>query len=65
MLPEPNSLLLAVAEDASDKLLPAELWAPGIIHKIITGPLWHKVKTEDNILTMNKILHRLQTALLS
>ena len=63
MLPEPNNLLKAVAEDAQDKLVAAELRALGITHKVITEPLWTAVKTAPNILTLNSTLHELQQKL--
>ena len=66
MLPEPNNLLKAVAEDAQDKLVAADLSALGITHKVITEPLWSAwsaVKTAPNILTLNSTLHELQQKL--
>lgn len=63
ILPDPNNLLHAVAEDASDKVYEAELRALGIVHKIITEPFWTAVKTADNILGLNDVLYQVHVKL--
>ena len=46
MLPDSNQLLQAVSEDASDRVVEAELQALCITHKIITEPFWTAVKMQ-------------------
>ncbi|XP_072051465.1 uncharacterized protein [Amphiura filiformis] len=53
LLPDPNHLLKAVQEDLSEPIHAAELLALGIIHKLITQPFWHIIKTSPNILICN------------
>ncbi|XP_030830480.1 uncharacterized protein LOC105441835 [Strongylocentrotus purpuratus] len=63
LLPDPNLLLKAVRADAMEKVFRAELKALGIFCKLVTDPLWHIVKTADNILDLNDTLHHAQTML--
>ena len=63
LLPDANQLILAVYEDAQEKLHIAELRALGLVHKVITEPLWQAVKTADNILSLNSTLHQLHITL--
>eukprot|EP00057_Strongylocentrotus_purpuratus_P011916 XP_011666390.1 PREDICTED: uncharacterized protein LOC105439273 [Strongylocentrotus purpuratus] len=63
MLPDPNNLLQAVAEDSQDRIVEAEVKALGITHQIVTQPLWTAVKTAPNILSLNSTLHELQLKL--
>lgn len=63
ILPDPNNLLLAVKEDISEPIHLAELRALGIIYHTITEPLWRKIKSVDNILSVNVHLHDLQKKL--
>ena len=63
LLPDPNQLLKAVQEDLEEPIFVAELLALGIIHKIITAPFWHIIKTSPNVLSMNPTLRKLQLAL--
>ncbi|XP_041475676.1 uncharacterized protein LOC121424143 [Lytechinus variegatus] len=63
ILPEPNNLLRAVAEDAADRVYEAEMRALGIVHKIITEPFWTAVKKARNILELSDVLHHLQLKL--
>ena len=46
MLPDPNQLLQAISEDASDRVVEAELRALCITHKIITESFWTAVKMQ-------------------
>lgn len=63
MLPDPNKLLQAVAQDSQDRIVEAEVEALGITHQIVTQPLRTAVKTAQNILSLNSTLHKLQLKL--
>ena len=62
-LPDPNNLLQAVLEDASEPIHQAELCALGIMFKSVTAPLWHIIKNAPNVLALNPTLHTLQKKL--
>ena len=64
-LPDANNLLLAVSEDASEKIHRAELQALGIVHACITNPLWITTQGAENVLALNKPLHYLQQKLIA
>ena len=62
-LPEPTIYSQAVAEDASGKIHKADLRALGILYKSVTDPLWHVIKTAENVLSLNGTLHLVQQKL--
>ena len=64
MLQHKNNLLLAVEEDANEKIFVAELRALGLFYISAIKPLWNIIKSATNIFATNTPLHKLQVKLL-
>ena len=61
--PDPNLLLQSVKFDIHESAYLAGCRALGIFDKLVTGPFWQLLESEESILCMNKHLYQMQLTL--